>query len=197
MAHPHPDERPLETEYYDILGVTVTATEDEIKRSYRRLAIKNHPDKNPNDPHAEENFKRIAVAYTTLADPATRKKYNEFGASAGKAGGGEDGQGVVDPEAVFSSLFGGERFVDIIGTISLGQEMKAAMQEVRVLLQSLRPRPSLTGVRNAGTGRRGGRGRERAAGHNHDWTQWSTINHHNHRQEEEEGVEPRGQSPES
>lgn len=58
-------------------------------------------------------------------DPDTRKKYNEFGASAGKGGADE----VVDPEAVFSSLFGGEKFQDIIGTISLGQEMKAAMQE--------------------------------------------------------------------
>jgi len=58
-------------------------------------------------------------------DPDTRKKYNEFGASGGKGGADE----VVDPEAVFSSLFGGEKFQDIIGTISLGQEMKAAMQE--------------------------------------------------------------------
>lgn len=122
------DDKPLETEYYDILGVKPNATEDEIKKAYRRLAIKCHPDKNPNDPNAEETFKRIAIAYSTLSDPQTRHKYNEFGASAGK--GGEDG-GVVDPEAVFSSLFGGEKFVDIIGTISLGQEMKAAMQEVR------------------------------------------------------------------
>lgn len=58
-------------------------------------------------------------------DPDTRRKYNEFGVSAGKGGADE----VVDPEAVFSSLFGGEKFQDIIGTISLGQEMKAAMQE--------------------------------------------------------------------
>lgn len=67
----------------------------------------------------------IAVAYSTLSDPVTRHKYNEFGSKAGK--GGEDQ--VIDPEAVFSTLFGGERFQDIIGTISLGQEMKAAMQE--------------------------------------------------------------------
>lgn len=65
------------------------------------------------------------MAYTTLSDSNTRHKYNEFGASAGK--GGEDQ--VVDPEAVFSTLFGGEKFQEIIGTISLGQEMKAAMQE--------------------------------------------------------------------
>jgi DnaJ-class molecular chaperone len=121
------DEKPLETEYYDILGVKPNATEEEIKKAYRRLAIKCHPDKNPNDPNAEETFKRIAIAYSTLSDADTRHKYNEFGSKAGK--GGEDG-GVVDPEAVFSSLFGGEKFADIIGTISLGQEMKAAMQEV-------------------------------------------------------------------
>lgn len=79
----------------------------------------------PDDPLAEEKFKKIAIAYATLMDPDTRRKYNEFGASAGKGGADE----VVDPEAVFSSLFGGEKFQDIIGTISLGQEMKAAMQE--------------------------------------------------------------------
>jgi curved DNA-binding protein CbpA len=79
----------------------------------------------PDDPHAEETFKKIAIAYSTLMDPQTRHKYNEFGSSGGKGGADE----VVDPEAVFSSLFGGEKFQDIIGTISLGQEMKAAMQE--------------------------------------------------------------------
>ncbi|KAA1075014.1 hypothetical protein PGT21_027044 [Puccinia graminis f. sp. tritici] len=117
------DERPLETEYYDILGLTPKATALEIKAAYRRMALKMHPDKNPDDPDAGEKFKSLAVAYNTLSDPQLRKKYNEFGKQQ------ENGGGFVDPEAVFSTLFGGEKFQDIIGTISLGQEMKTAMQK--------------------------------------------------------------------
>lgn len=117
------DERPLETEYYEILGLTPKATTLEIKAAYRRMALKMHPDKNPDDPDAGEKFKSLAVAYNTLSDPELRKKYNEFGKQQ------ENDGGYVDPEAVFSTLFGGERFKDIIGTISLGQEMKAALQK--------------------------------------------------------------------
>ncbi|KAH8833825.1 DnaJ-domain-containing protein [Flagelloscypha sp. PMI_526] len=115
-------ERPLETGYYDLLGVPVTATTDEVKKAYRRLAIKHHPDKNPDDPHAEERFKEIAIAYQTLSDPALRKKYNEFGSKE------TENESFVDPEAVFSSLFGGERFNPIIGEISLARDMKEALQ---------------------------------------------------------------------
>ncbi|KAL0948193.1 hypothetical protein HGRIS_010801 [Hohenbuehelia grisea] len=117
-------ERPLETGYYDILGVPVTATSDDIKKAYRRLAIKHHPDKNPDDPHAEDRFKEIAIAYQTLSDPALRKKYNEFGPKESAPEGG-----YVDPEEVFGAIFGGERFTPIIGTISLARDMKAALQE--------------------------------------------------------------------
>ncbi|KAG7099542.1 hypothetical protein E1B28_001376 [Marasmius oreades] len=117
-------ERPLETGYYDILGVSVDATTDEIKKAYRRLAIKHHPDKNPDDPQAEERFKSIAIAYQTLSDPKLRHKYNEFGPKESAPEGG-----YVDPEEVFSAIFGGERFVPIIGQISLARDMKAALQE--------------------------------------------------------------------
>ncbi|GAA6010371.1 hypothetical protein JCM10207_005197 [Rhodosporidiobolus poonsookiae] len=119
------DDKPLETEYYDLLGLPVTCTAEDVKKAYRRLAIKYHPDKNPDDPTAADKFKEIAVAYTTLSDPQLRKSYNEFGRSKKDGGDAED---VVDPEAIFSTLFGGERFQDIIGTISLGSEMKTAMQ---------------------------------------------------------------------
>ncbi|KAG2018724.1 DnaJ domain-containing protein, variant 2 [Coprinopsis cinerea AmutBmut pab1-1] len=117
-------ERPLETGYYDILGVPVDATTDDIKKAYRRLAIKHHPDKNPDDPTAAARFTEIGIAYQTLSDPALRKKYNEFGAKESQPEGG-----FVDPEEVFGAIFGGERFVPIIGHIGLAQEMKAAMQE--------------------------------------------------------------------
>ncbi|GEM06559.1 chaperone regulator [Rhodotorula toruloides] len=116
------DERPLETEYYDLLGLPITCTAEDVKKAYRRLY---HPDKNPDDPAAADRFKEIAVAYTTLSDPKLRKQYNEFGKSK-KDGGSADE--AVDPEVIFSTLFGGERFQDIIGTISLGSEMKSAMQ---------------------------------------------------------------------
>lgn len=117
-------ERPLETGYYDILGIPVTATTEDIKKAYRRLAIKHHPDKNPDDPHAEERFKEIAIAYQTLYDDNLRKKYNEFGPKESAPEGG-----FVDPEEVFGAIFGGERFTPIIGDISLGRDMKAALQE--------------------------------------------------------------------
>ncbi|KAK7462901.1 DnaJ-like protein [Stygiomarasmius scandens] len=117
-------ERPLETAYYDLLGVPVTATTDDIKKAYRRLAIKHHPDKNPDDPQAEERFKAIAIAYQTLSDPALRAKYNEFGPKESAPEGG-----YVDPEEVFSAIFGGERFIPIIGQISLARDMKTALQE--------------------------------------------------------------------
>ncbi|GJE93563.1 DnaJ-domain-containing protein [Phanerochaete sordida] len=118
------DDKPLETGYYDLLGIPIDATSDDIKKAYRRLAIKFHPDKNPDDPLAEERFKEIAIAYQTLSDPALRKKYNEFGSKESQPEGG-----FVDPEEVFGAMFGGERFVPIIGHISLARDMKAALQE--------------------------------------------------------------------
>jgi hypothetical protein len=102
----------------------VTATTDDIKKAYRRLAIQHHPDKNPDDPLAEERFKDIAIAYQTLSDPTLRKKYNEFGPKESAPEGG-----YVDPEEVFSAIFGGERFLSIIGQISLARDMKTALQE--------------------------------------------------------------------
>jgi DnaJ domain len=139
------DENPIETGYYDLLGVPINATLDDIKKAYRallfllvgtgflpqrfylcigRLAIKFHPDKNRDDPNAEELFKEIAIAYQTLSDPTLRKKYNEFGPKESAPEGG-----YVDPEEVFGAIFGGDRFVPIIGTISLAKDMKTALQE--------------------------------------------------------------------
>ena len=117
-------DKPLETAYYDLLGVPIDATTDDIKKAYRRLAIKHHPDKNPDDPTAAERFTQIGIAYQTLSDPALRRKYNEFGAKESQPEGG-----FVDPEEVFGAIFGGERFVPIIGHIGLASDMKAAMQE--------------------------------------------------------------------
>lgn len=67
--------------YYDVLGVPKTATADEIKKAYRSLAFKYHPDRNPGDKAAEEKFKKITVAYDTLSDPAKKRDYDLGGAS--------------------------------------------------------------------------------------------------------------------
>ena len=78
-------------DYYAILGVPASATQDELKKKYRSLASKHHPDKNPNDPKAADTFKAISEAYTTLGDPDKRKQYDEMrrlGAFSGFGGGG-------------------------------------------------------------------------------------------------------------
>jgi hypothetical protein len=109
--------------------VRFTSFDDEKLFAYLlyqgRLAIKYHPDKNPDDPHAEEKFKEIAIAYQTLSDPTLRKKYNEFGSKESQPEGG-----FVDPEEIFGAMFGGERFAPIIGQISLAKDMKSALQDV-------------------------------------------------------------------
>lgn len=67
---------------------------------------------------ADAQFKQISVAYQILSDPKTRRQYNEFGQKNG--GGGGDGEAQIDPEEVFGQMFGGVRFEDLIGTISIG-----------------------------------------------------------------------------
>ena len=66
-------------DYYEVLSVTRDASGDEIKKAYRRLAIKYHPDRNPDDPNAEEKFKEAAEAYSVLSDPQKRQQYDQFG----------------------------------------------------------------------------------------------------------------------
>src|SRR5919199_6603693 len=65
-------------DYYAVLGVPASASADEIKKQYRRLAAKHHPDKNPNDPKAAETFKAISEAYQTLGDAEKRKQYDDM-----------------------------------------------------------------------------------------------------------------------
>ncbi len=93
-------------DYYEILTVERTATEEEIKRSYRKLAVKFHPDKNPDDPHAEEKFKELGEAYDVLMDADRRAAYDRFGHAA-FAQGTAAGRGFHDPFDIFREVFGG------------------------------------------------------------------------------------------
>lgn len=98
-------------DYYDILGVARNAGADEIKKAYRKLAIKYHPDKNPGDKEAEEKFKEAAEAYEVLSNQEKRQRYDQFGHAANAAGaGGYGGGGGMNMEDIFSQfgdIFGG------------------------------------------------------------------------------------------
>jgi DnaJ-class molecular chaperone len=96
--------------YYDILGIQKNATEDEIKKAYRKLAVKWHPDKNPdNKDEAEKKFKQISEAYQALSDPKKRDIYDNYGEEGLKNDGGMGGGGgpFTSPEEIFSMFFGG------------------------------------------------------------------------------------------
>ncbi|TQV96424.1 hypothetical protein V2A60_003174 [Cordyceps javanica] len=112
----------VDTVYYDALGVQPTATELEIKKAYRKMAILHHPDKNPNDPTAHEKFQAIGEAYQVLSDKDLRAAYDKFGKDHAKPQ-----EGFADPAEFFSSIFGGEAFVDWIGEISLMKDLTATM----------------------------------------------------------------------
>ncbi|MBO5774880.1 MAG: molecular chaperone DnaJ [Kiritimatiellae bacterium] len=99
-------------DYYEVLGVSRTATADEIKSAYRKLAMKYHPDRNPGDKEAEEKFKEAAEAYDVLHDADKRSRYDQFGhqAFANGGGGGGFGAGGMNMEDIFSmfgDVFGG------------------------------------------------------------------------------------------
>lgn len=101
-------------DYYEVLGVSKTATPEEIKKAYRKLAIKYHPDKNPGDKAAEEKFKEAAEAYDVLSNEEKRQKYDQFGHNMGPQGfGGQGGfysSGGMSMEDIFSQfgdIFGG------------------------------------------------------------------------------------------
>jgi len=99
-------------DYYEILGVSKNATEAELKKAYRQMAIKYHPDKNPDDKASEEKFKEAAEAYEVLSNPEKRQRYDQFGHAGvgGAAGGGYSGGGGMNMDDIFSQfgdIFGG------------------------------------------------------------------------------------------
>lgn len=99
-------------DYYEILGVGKSATQEEVKKAYRKLAFQYHPDRNPDDPGAEEKFKELGEAYDVISNADKRAAYDNYGHAAfegggmGQAGGGGFG-GFQDPMDIFAQFFGG------------------------------------------------------------------------------------------
>src|SRR6266567_6439179 len=114
-------------DFYEILAVSRTATEQEIKSAYRRLAVRHHPDKNPNDAAAEEKFKEAAEAYTVLSDAEQRRRYDRFGHAgvSSNAGASWGAPGFGGIEDILGDLFG---FGDVFGSGARTSRRSAAQR---------------------------------------------------------------------
>ncbi|MCH6258495.1 molecular chaperone DnaJ [Puniceicoccaceae bacterium K14] len=102
----------MKEDYYELLGASRQATQDELKKAYRKMAVKYHPDKNPGNQEAEDNFKKVSEAYEVLKDEQKRAAYDRYGHAAFSNGGGGGGGGGAggpfhDPFDIFSEVFGG------------------------------------------------------------------------------------------
>src|SRR5688572_17517036 len=106
----------MKKDFYEILGVNKSATPEQIKKAYRKKAIEYHPDKNPGDKEAEENFKTAAEAYEVLSDPDKKARYDQYGHAAFENGGGYGGHHMNMDDIfsqfgdIFGSAFGGGGF---------------------------------------------------------------------------------------
>ena len=154
-------------DYYEVLGVSKTATADEIKKAYRKLAIKYHPDKNPGDKEAEEKFKEAAEAYDVLSNDEKRQKYDQFGHSMGPQGfpgGGAGGYGdfggfhaggfsMEDIFEQFGDIFGGRysNMGGFGGATGSGRARQRAQQQRRGTDLRIRVKLTLEDIANGVT----------------------------------------------
>ena len=128
-------------DYYDILGVEKSATADELKKAYRKLAIKYHPDKNPGDKEAEEKFKEAAEAYEVLRDSEKRQRYDQFGHDGVNGAGGFGGAGGMNMDDIFSHFgdifgdMGGSPFESFFGGRRGGGTRTAVGSNIRIKLK--------------------------------------------------------------
>ena len=123
-------------DYYELLGVAREASQETIKKAYRKLAVKYHPDKNPGNTEAEEKFKEISHAYEILSDASKRDKYDQFGEAGFQQGAG--GWGFHDPSDIFREVFGGA-FGDIFeGMFGFGNSRSSGQRRGRDLEYSLK-----------------------------------------------------------
>src|SRR3970282_972262 len=97
---------PSKRDYYEVLGVERQASQEEVKKAYRKLALKLHPDRNPGNKEAEEKFKEAAEAYEVLSDPEKRRKYDQFGHDGLRGTNYRDFTDVNDIFSTFGDIFG-------------------------------------------------------------------------------------------
>lgn len=169
-------------DYYEVLGVSKDASEDEIKKAYRKIAIKYHPDRNPGNKEAEEKFKEAAEAYDVLHDPQKRQQYDQFGFNGPAGGGGfggfssAGGFSMDDIFSMFGDVFGGRGgFGGFGGSGFGGSQHRPAQQrgsdlrlKVKLTLQEIstgvtkkfKVKRDVTCTHCHGTGAEGGSARE-------------------------------------
>ena len=130
----------MKRDYYEVLGVDKNASEEDIKKAYRKIAIKYHPDRNPGDKKAEEMFKEAAEAYNVLHDPKKRQQYDQFGFSGpfgGEGGFGDFGATSMNMDDIFSmfgDIFGGHGFGGFSGGRRHSQQHRGTDLRLKVRL---------------------------------------------------------------
>ncbi|MBI9042571.1 molecular chaperone DnaJ [Lutibacter sp.] len=132
----------MKKDYYEILGIAKNATPTDIKKAYRKMAIKYHPDKNPGDKQAEENFKEAAAAYEILSDENKKARYDQYGHAAFEGGQGGFGDGGMNMDDIFSQF--GDIFGGAFGGGGFGGFSGGSRGRARVKGSNLRIRVKLT-----------------------------------------------------
>ncbi|MBM4161744.1 MAG: molecular chaperone DnaJ [Ignavibacteria bacterium] len=122
-------------DFYEILGISRNATQEEIKKAYRQMALKYHPDRNPGNKQAEESFKEAAEAYEVLGDPEKRRRYNQFGHEGMRGTNFREFHDINDIFSAFSDIFGsgfgGGIFDEVFGTSARGRRASRAQRGIQ------------------------------------------------------------------